>query len=259
MFKHIHAVHQANYCVEHNLPLSSLAKLLSPDRISADELNAHITVAEKSAKQKDVQDGFIQLCTITDTHGVLMTDAVKGIKNTPRKSVIEFGWTVGIPQKSNSDTYFHMRGATESSPNPTPFNRPANYGVYAFVCSVEVYRIGFNDIKRGYSIDDPARESRYKSVVVSLLNSFINPQGAMTSTQKPHITDLKGVVSISSKLIPAPTISAINEEYQTQIEKIVTNLNKIEPDAIELKEFDGLGKLSEILAELINYEPYKIA
>lgn len=258
MFKHIHAVHQANYCVENNIPLSSLAKVLSPDRISATELNSHIQVDEGTATQKDVQDGFIQLCTVTDTHGVLMTDAVKGIKNTPRKSVIEFGWTVGIPQKGNTDTYFHMRGSTESNPNPTPFNRPANYGVYAFVCNIEIYRIGFNDFKRGYSIDDPARRKRYKSIIISLLDSFIDPQGAMTSTQKPHITDFKGVVATSSKLIPAPTISAINEGYQEEIQKIATNLNKIEDNAIEVKKFDGLGQLSEILSEIINLEPYKI-
>lgn len=258
MFKHIHAVHQANYCIENKLPLSTLAKLLSPDRISAEQLNNYITVEENKATQKDVLDGFIQLCTITDTHGVLMTEAVKGIKNTPRKSIIEFGWTIGKPNKTNTDSYFHMRGATDSNPNPTPFNRPANYGIYAFVCSVDAYRVGFNDLKRSYAIDQPARCNRYKSIIISLLNSFVNPEGAMTSTQKPHITAFKGVVAISRKLTPAPTISAINENYQDEIQKIAENLNKIESDAIEVKKFNGLGDLSAILTGLMNSEPYKI-
>ena len=69
MFKHIHAAHQTNYCIEKKLPLSSLAKLGSPDRINASELNAHIKIEEGKATQKDVQDGFIQLCTITDRFG----------------------------------------------------------------------------------------------------------------------------------------------------------------------------------------------
>lgn len=80
----------------------------------------------------------------------------------------------------------------------------------------------------------------------------------MTSTQKPHITDFKGVVSISEKLIPAPTISALNEEYISEINSISENLNKIEENSIEVKEFNGLGKLSEIFVELIQAEPYKI-
>lgn len=258
MFKHIHAEHQTNYCKENKLALSSLAKLLSPDRISADELNKHIDIEEKDAKQKDVQDGFIKLCTITDTHGVLMTESVKGIKNTPRKSIIEFGWTVGIPGKSNSDTYFHMRGATDSNPNPAPYNRPANYGVYAIVCNVEAYRIGYNDLNQSYSIKDEERKNRYKSIIVSLLSTFINPKGAMISSQKPHITDFKGVVTISSKLIPAPTVSALNDEYISEIREITKNINKIEKDSIELIEFDGLGKLSEVLVNLLEKEPYKI-
>lgn len=259
MFKHIHAVHLANYCIANHLPLSSLAKLLSPDRISADELNTHIKKSDKEVTQKDVQEGFIQLCTVTDTHGVLMTDSVKGIKNTPRKSVIEFGWTVGKPKQTNTDSYFHMRGATDTNPNPTPFNRPANHGVYAFVCSIDIYRIGFNDLKRDYSINDKERGKRFKAVITSLLNSFINPQGAMTSTQKPHITNFQGVLTKSSKLTPAPTISAINDEYREEISKIAASINKIENDAIEVKNFNGLGELSEVLSDIINNgEPYKI-
>jgi CRISPR-associated protein Cst2 len=254
MFKHIHAEHQANYCIEKGLKLSKLAKLLSPDRIGADELNEVVT----KGTQLDVQNGFIKTCTITDTHGVLMVEDVKGVKNTPRKSLIEFGWTVGKPQVTDTESYFHMRGATASSPNPTPFNRPANHGVYAFVCSVDVYRIGFNDFNRSYAIDDKERSERFKSVLMALLSSFTNPKGAMTSTQKPHITDFKGVVAISNKLTPAPTISALNEDYQSEIKKIASSLNKIEPNMIETSEFNGLGNLSEIIADLMSHEPYKI-
>jgi len=258
MFKHIHASHQANYCIDKKLPLSSLAKVISPDRISAKELNDHIKIAEGKAKQEDIQDGFIQICTITDTHGVLMVEDVKGIKNTPRKSVIEFGWTVGKPDVTNTDSYFHMRGATSSDPNPTPFNRPANHGVYAFVCSIDVFRIGLNDFKREYALDDSARASRYKSIISALLNSFINPQGAMTSTQKAHITDFKGVVAVSNKLTPAPTISALNDDYPNEINEIAKSINKIEENAIAVHNFSGLGQLSEILTDLMSDEPYKI-
>lgn len=258
MFKHIHAVHQANNCIENELPVSQLAAMLSPDRISNIQLNEHIQAKEENVTQKEVIDAFIEICTITDTHGVLMTDSVKGIKNTPRKSLIEFGWTVGIPLKSNTDTYFHMRGGTQDNPNPTPFNRPVNHGVYAFICSIDVYRIGFNDLSRSYPIDDEQRLSRYKSILQSLLSSFINPQGAMTSTQKAHITDFKGVVAVSNNLIPAPTISALNENYNIEIQTISDNLNKIENKTIEINTFNGLGELSKIFVELMKAEPYKI-
>jgi CRISPR-associated protein Cst2 len=81
----------------------------------------------------------------------------------------------------------------------------------------------------------------------------------MTSSQKPHITDFKGVVTFSEKLIPAPTISSINPDYFKEIEAITTNLNDIETGAITLLKFNGLGELSGIFKNLISEEPYKMS
>jgi len=207
---------------------------------------------------------LIQMCAIDDIHGVLVT-AEKN--NLPRKSIIEFGWLIGIPDKNNTETYIHTKvvpnssGVKGSSSNEGQniFHRPANHGAYAFVCNVDTYRIGFNDINRVYSIDDSKRQARYKAILQSLLSSFLNPRGAMTSSQKPHITDFKGVVSFSEKLIPAPTISPINPEYENEIQKITANLNEIEQGAITTKKFNGLGELTEIIKNLIAEEPYKLS
>lgn len=271
MFKHIHAVHLAQLAKEKNLPLSKYAAALNPNRISSEELKEYTKndVANKNGTSADVVSALIDICTICDTHGILITDKVgenKYSSNTPRKSTVEFGWTVGIPNKTNTESYLHTKLVADSAglrgegsnEGQNIFHRPASYGVYAFVTSLDVYRIGFNDIDRTYPINDNERKQRYKAIVQSLLSSFVNPKGAMTSTQKPHITDFKGIVAISSKLTPAPTISAINENYQIEINKIAENINKIEPNAIELKKFDGLGQLSEILFELIDFDPYKI-
>lgn len=271
MFKHIHAGHLVNYSVDNGLALSDYSKKLDPNRMSSANLLANFpNVGKKDSNSSEVIDALIKTCTLCDTHGVLITDKVgenKGASNTPRKSVIEFAWTVGIPDKNNTETYVHTKlvadagekgSGTGSNEGQNIFHRPANHGAYAFVCNLDAYRIGFNDVSRKYPIDDAERTKRYKAILQSLLSSFLNPKGAMTSTQKPHITDFKGVVSISHKLIPAPTISAINPDYQKEIEEISKNLNEIEADSIELKSFDGLGSLSKIIAELFADEPYKI-
>lgn len=271
MFKHIHAVHLAQIAKEQKLPLSKYAEALNPNRISGEELGSYAknNIAQANGTAADVIDAMIDICTVCDTHGILITDRIgenRNSSNTPRKSTVEFGWTVGIPNKTNTESYLHTKLVTDAGSTETTgsnegqniFHRPANHGVYAFVCSIDVYRIGFNDISRKYP-NGVDRTARYKALLQSLLSSFINPKGAMTSTQKPHITDFKGVVAISSKLTPAPTISAINEGYQEEIKKIAKSLNKIESDMIELQEFDGLGNLSEIIADLMTYEPYKIS
>ena len=268
MFKHIHAAHMLNYCIENNIPLSEYSKKLDPNRIKADDLKAE--AGKSTHNQTEVVNALIKKCAICDAHGVLITDKVgdnKSSTNTPRKSVIEFAWTVGIPGKNNTETYVHTKlvadagskgSATASNEGQNIFHRPANNGVYAFVCNIDTYRIGLNDINRQYAIEDAERTNRYKAVLQSLLSSILNPKGAMTSAQKPHITDFKGVVSVSHKLIPAPTISALNEDYTKEINEIASNLNKIQAGAIEVEQFDGLGKLAEIFANLMDAKPYKI-
>lgn len=273
MFKHIHAGHLVNYSIDNKLALSDYSKKLDPNRISsANILEMFPKVGKKESNSAEVIDAVIKTCTVCDTHGLLITDKIgenKGASNTPRKSVIEFAWTVGIPDKNNTETYIHTKlvadadekgSGTGSNEGQNIFHRPANHGAYAFICNLDAFRIGFNDISREYSIDDTERHNRFKAILQSLLSSFLNPKGAMTSTQKPHITDFKGVVSISHKLIPAPTISAINSNYLKEINEISKNLNEIEADSIELKNFDSLGSLSKIISELISKEePYKIS
>lgn len=271
MFKHIHAGHLVNYCVENKIELSQYSKALNPNRISSAELLEYITTSKKKNEKAGVViDALINSCAVCDTHGILITDKIgdnKDSSNTPRKSVIEFGWTIGIPEKNNTESYLHTKvvhsstGVKGESSNEGQniFHRPANHGAYAFVCNIDTYRIGFNDIDRNYSIDDNKRQARYKAILQSLLSSFLNPKGAMTSSQKPHITDFKGVVTYSEKLIPAPTISPINPDYMIEIDKIKSNLNLIEPDSITTKPFNGLGDLSEIIKNLIAEKPYKLS
>lgn len=271
MFKHIHAGHLVNYCIDNKIELSQYSKALNPNRISSAELLNYITESKKKNEKAGVViDALINSCAVCDTHGILITDKIgdnKDSSNTPRKSVIEFGWTIGIPGKNNTDTYLHTKvvhsstGVKGESSNEGQniFHRPANHGAYAFVCNIDTYRIGFNDIDRIYSIDDSKRQARYKAILQSLLSSFLNPRGAMTSSQKPHITDFKGVVTYSEKLIPAPAISSINPDYTEEIETIISNLNEIEPGSVTAIKFDGLGELSDIIKNLISEEPYKLS
>lgn len=271
MFKHIHAGHLVNYCLDNGIELSQYSKALNPNRISSAELLNYITESKKKNEKAGVViDALINSCAVCDTHGILITDKVgdnKDSSNTPRKSVIEFGWTIGIPDKNNTETYLHTKvvhsstGVKGESSNEGQniFHRPANHGAYAFVSNIDVYRIGFNDIDRNYSIDDTKRQARYKAILQSLLSSFLNPRGAMTSSQKPHITDFKGVVTYSEKLIPAPSISSINPDYKEEIKTITANLNEIEPGAVTALKFDGLGELSGIIKNLMSEEPYKLS
>ena len=260
MFKHIHAEHLANYCQEHGILLSNYSSVLNPNRISANELA--LDAGKEEQGQCDVVNAAIRHCAVCDTHGFLITSKVgknPGSSNTPRKSVIDFGWLVGIPSKSNTESYIHSKlvpdaGTIESGSGANEgqnlFHRPANYGTYAFVCNIEVYRIGLNDLNRKYAISDNERLERYKAILAALLSCFLFPKGAMTSSQFPHITDFKGELAISHDLIPAPTMSALNPDYKSQLEKISEAINGIENDAIEIRHFDDLASFSNEIKKL---------
>lgn len=266
MFKHIHVGHLINLAQakEENLPLCTNCKIFNPNRLSTGEDLA--AVLEVGYVDADVIEKINEMCVVDDAHGVLVTNIGGTNKNVPRKSIVEFGWTVGIPGKNNTESYIHAKYVSDAGTKTTTatnegqniFHRPANHGVYAFVCSIEAYRIGFNDITREYA--NVNRKERYKALVQSLLSSIINPKGAMTSTQKPHITDFKGVVAVSSTPTPAPTISALyGDNYREEIKTIGENLNRIDRNAITLYEFNGLGELSKILADLAEQEPYELS
>lgn len=272
MFKHIHAVHLVNHAVENKLELSSYSELNNPNRISAkNDFEPYFERTKKENKSSaDVVDAMINICSVCDLHGILITDKIgdnKNSTNTPRKSCVEYGWTVGIPDKNNTESYVHTKlvanageqgSGTSSNEGQNIFHRPANHGVYAFVCNIDAYRVGFNDISRSYPIDDDKRKARYKAVIQSLISSILNPRGAMTSTQRPHITDFKGVVSYTTSLIPAPTISALNEDYREEMMQIASSLNELENNSVHVEEFNSISDLTKILVQLAGATPYKI-
>lgn len=270
MLKHIQSEHLYLLALEKGLPLCRGCSQFDPNRISAD------TEWGLDFKKKDSNSNFtdkmVQTCIIDDTQGILITEITtkegKEKKNLARKSAIEFGWLIGIPEKVDGKSYFHVKlnpdnpekgSGSESNLGQNIFYRPANSGQYAVVLNVDLYKVGFNQLSKTYPIDDTERNNRAKVLLQSILSTFIQPKGAMRNTQNPHIVNFEGIISTSSKTVPAPTISAINEEYDKEIEKITLNLNKVFDNVIETQKFDSLGDFTEKMEQIINNsEPYKL-
>jgi CRISPR-associated protein Cst2 len=267
MFKHIQAEHLQQIARNgENLPLCSACQVFDANRISAD-----ITFMEQIAEKSDAEaiDLMLQTCTIDDLEGNLLTG---DNRSTPRKSVVEFGWVVGIPEVTTTDSYFHVKYARErgieaevdekarqANLGQIPFHRPASSGVYAVVNHYEISRIGYNDIAQSYALDDDARAARYRALLESLLYTFIQPRGAMRAAQMPHIVSFEGVLSYTSSVLPAPTISPLNADYAGEIKGIAQALNAMQDDTVEIQPFDSLSAFAEIMRELVETTtPYKL-
>jgi CRISPR-associated protein Cst2 len=268
MLKHIQAEHLFRLLTgRQGVPLCAGCREFNANRISADP-----DFREKATAKKDkswsmtdaaATDELIHRCALDDMAGNLFTE---GGRSIPRKSVIEFSWVVGLPERVTTDSYFHVKYATEragaapaegreeqraANLGQAIFHRPASSGVYAIVVNLEVARIGFNDITQTYAISEEQRALRYRALLESLMYTFIEPNGAMRGTQNPHIVDFQGIVAVSSGIVPAPTVSPINSKYREQLRGIKESLDKVRPEAITLLEFDSLAAFSAVLADLI--------
>ena len=261
MLKHIQAEHLFRLLSGRNdVPLCSACREFNANRISADAEYGK-AIADKTDAEAITL--LLEMCALDDMAGNLITT---GNRSIPRKSVVEFGWVVGLPELTATDSYFHVKYASERSQEARKaereeeqrkanlgqaiFHRPASSGVYAIVANLEVARIGFNDITQSYSVDQAQRKLRYRALLESLLYSFIEPNGAMRATQNPHIVDFKGVVAVSGGLVPAPTMSPINSGYRQQIAGVQEALDRLHPGAVSLRQFDSLAEFSEAMADL---------
>lgn len=277
MLKHIQAEHLYRIARERtDLPLCESCRLFDANRISADDNFKSAIVGQTDAKALDL---MLEKCILDDVEGNLITSDEKDKRSIPRKSVAEFGWVIGVPIDEDgrpltaTGSYFHVKYATERGEEArktakteesrkgnlgqTPFNRPASSGIYAVVNHYEINRIGFNDITRRYALDEAARQTRYLALLESVLYSFIQLNGAMRSAQLPHLVALEGILSYSTDVIPAPTVSPLNPKYDIEIEQVAKTLNQLKPNSVSWKAFRSLGEFAEQMGSLIETtKPY---
>lgn len=234
MFKHIFVEHLTPILDAANQKLSTGARLYNPDRITID---LEFKKAIKDLGAADIQTEMLTRCAVTDIAGTLLTEG----NSVPRKSCVEFGWVVGIPGKTHTEQYFHVkyeadrgksagqapRGEGTVAGSQAIFHRPASSGTYALICHLELSRVGVNDITRKTVVSGADQTTRQRAVIQALLATLIKPSGAQRNTQNPHIVHCQGVISTSTSYLPAPTVSPLADDYQKQIVDVAATLNKL--------------------------------
>ncbi len=275
MFKHIQAEQLHRLAVAAKLPLSEGARKFNANRVNFDiDAGSDLAKALEAATSDPAKlDVILQQCAVTDMEGILVTS---GGLSLPRKSVVEFGWVVGVPEYVETDTYFHVKYVSDRSTGARAkaegdegraanigqaiFHRPASSGIYAIVLNLETARIGFNDLAQKYAIDAEARAARLRALLESVLYTFVEPAGAMRSTQNPHIVDFGGVITISRDVVPAPCLSPLNDKFADDVERVAAALNTLRPSAVEVKRFGSMGEFAEMMTALIQVAtPFTLA
>lgn len=292
MFKHIQAEHLYLLAKDNSLPLCQGCQKFSASRVLDDRVFMTEVVGKREGRRwkfndSKVIDKLLVTCTLDDLEGILIasergragvseeeTESTEGdeqrrgripARAIPRKSVAEFGWVVGVPDYTTTESYFHVRYAAEKGEQGVEaqqqaiFHRPASSGVYAIVANFEIARIGFNDISQQYAIGDEERSKRYRAFMESILYTFIEPNGAMRGTQNPHIVEFEGALVITSQVMPAPALSPLNQNYREELARVAQGLESLKSGAIAIRRFNSMGEFVEIMKGLIkDTEPYKV-
>lgn len=256
MFKHIQAEHFYYLAREEGLALCQGCQTFRSDRILGDD----DFIKNLPAKDTEVVSALLQHCSLDDMEGTLIA---KGARSVPRKSIAEFAWVVGLPDKVRTETYFHVRYAKERGgeqgerASQPIFHRPASSGIYASVATFELARIGFNDISQEYVLDEAERLRRHQAFLKSVLYTFVEPSGAMRGTQNPHLLNFEGVITLSRGVLPAPTISPLATGYKSQIKDIAKALDT--DNLLDMHEFGDTAEFAAVMQEVIQgTRPYTL-
>lgn len=260
MFKHIQNQHLIEEALESGLPLCEGCKRFDANRICGDETFVKSSDFNKDSLDSAILSAALKRCVADDLQGILITSEIGKKRSIARKSCVEFGWVIGKPGAVATESYFHAkyvpegRGkGSESSENlgQNIFHRPASSGQYAVVVGVDLFRVSRNDISLETFLDDGAIEHRRAALVRSVMNVFIKPTGAHRNTQNPHVVDFTGAIATSASSLPAPAISALNQNYIAETRRVAAVLNQIVPDGIEVREFQGLSGFAESVAAIL--------
>lgn len=267
MNKHIFADAFRDVALDRNLPVCPSCKALDPARMMGD------TEFQEYIKGKPPVDEVINrllTCAVDDVCGIMITGEGTSVK---RKSAIEFGWTVGLPEITEVQEFIHARHAITrltrahvgdgADPDAVAeerqrnigqmvFNRPASSGVYAFVAHLEVAAIGFNDALQTYPAHVTDRAERFRAALMALAQSVLHPKGALTSTQLPHVVDVEGFITVSSSAAAAPLISPLADNFIERAGEVSGLINRLYGEnAVYLLPFAGQEGLLSQIADVI--------
>lgn len=221
-------------------------------------------------------------CILCDLHGFLLEQRREGgrrqataegdeeegpsppegrIPAVSRRSTVEFGWAIGVPESWYRDIHTHARHSMEERGGreheegqeearrevaaQMVYHRPTRSGVYALVSLFQPWRIGLNDITYEYAVDDAVRLARYGLALEGYKNLLQRGDGAMTSTRLPHVEGVEGVIAVSRRNAPAPIISPLREDYGQQLEALAASNG-----SLTLHRFSTVAEACQVLDEL---------
>jgi len=238
------------------LPICEPCRRGDPNRLNADQgFQAFARQPAAKVDNAGVVAELIRRCTIDDVAGLLVT---QGNRNAPRRSTIQFGWQLGLPDRVRTGRHTHVKlvpaapGTSEeagSNLGQNIFTRPASSGVYAFVGNCDLARIGRNDLTLEREYGEEVWRARAAAALTAIFYAVAMPGGAQRNTQLPHVHDARGALSVSVAQLPPVIYSPLAEDFVEQTARVASAFGRGGVDHFVLP-FASLGELGTLLSTL---------
>jgi hypothetical protein len=77
--------------------------------------------------------------------------------------------------------------------------------------------------------DQALREKRHRAILRALRDSLVSPDGALVATMLPHLTGLKGAITVRTGVGRSPLYSALDSEFVTRLSSMADETCKVYP------------------------------
>lgn len=221
----------------------------------------------------------VKNCIIDDICGFM--NAGKG-NNEKRSKVLSFAWA--IAKNGTCDTVLYNRvdptdknsrpkeeqkirdennkeiidTTSEANTNKSQnaqmiFYRPIRTSTYAIITQINLSRVAFDDQKQKYVFEDKnIIKSRIKKLLIAYMNTILDIEGAMCSTNMPHLRGVSGVLTekTSGKELMSK-YSPLNEDYKEVLLGDEDNNKFNNVNLCEGKEFNNISEFIKVIDELL--------
>jgi CRISPR-associated autoregulator DevR family len=204
----------------------------------------------------------ILACGLCDAHGFLITGKKESLANAEegasrlrlsKSSLVEFSFALALPDQAAESSQLFTRQATRNE-NATDKNgdgqmiykKTVRSGAYAQCIRYKAAGVGLDtEIWRQVIVDNNERLKRHRAILNALRDQLQSPSGAMTATLLPHLTSIKGVVTVRTTAGRAPLYSPLATDFAQQLESLAT-------DSCLILPFSSLAEFHIVFQRLLD-------
>ena len=228
--KHHHAALLTQYMQAAGVPLCPACR-------RRDSRRAGALVDLEAYKQMTV-DQILNECGLCDAHGFLVTaknagsDGQEARQRLSKDTLIDYSFALALPGHHAETIQLTTRMGDSKDEGQMLMKMTARSGEYALI--VRYFSVGVGmDVKKWHLAvtDTEQRLQRHQAILLTLRDTLLSPDGALTAAMLPHLTGLEGALVIRTSVGRAPIYSALKDDFLVRLQAMENETCRVIPFA----------------------------